>query len=107
MTTYDRGDPAINNSENYDELFEKRGVTSITQYSTKVFSTSFKDKTISYYQHYWSHGDRYHKLASKYYNDYRFWWVIAIFNETPSEGTIRYGDLIKIPVDYKDIIYDV
>ena len=107
MTTYDRGDAAVNDSELYDELFDSRGVKKVTQYKTKIFSSSFKDKTIYYYNHYWSHGDRYHKLASKYYKDYRLWWVIAIFNEKPSEAEIKYGDQIKIPTNYRDIAYEV
>ena len=104
MTTYDRGDPALNNSELYDELFKKRDIDDITQYKTKQFSRMFKENNIAYYEHYWSHGDRYYKLAAQYYNDFKLWWVIAIFNEKPTEAKIKYGDLIKIPVNPKDIV---
>lgn len=100
MTTYDRGDPAINDSELYDELLDKRGLTEIKQYKTKIFSYTFKDQEIKCYQHYWSHGDRYHKLASAYYGDFKLWWVIAMFNRKPSEASISYGDKILIPIDY-------
>ena len=104
MTTYDRGDPATNDSEIYDEFFDSRGVKEILQYRTKVFSNSFKNSNISYHPHYWSHGDRYHKLASNYYGNHRLWWIIAIFNEKPSEANIKYGDLIKIPLNFSDIL---
>ena len=107
MTTYSRDDPAVNNSEIYDDLFQKRGVKNITQYPTKIFSRTFKDKEISYYVHYWSQGDRYHKLASKFYGDYRLWWVIAMFNEQPSEGNINYGDKIMIPANANDVAGEI
>jgi|21_taG_2_1085346.scaffolds.fasta_scaffold04375_3 hypothetical protein len=104
MTTYDRGDGVVNDSELYDELFDKRGVDKIIQYKTKILSTSFKDKDIAHIEHHWSHGDRYHKLASQYYNDFRLWWVIAIFNEKPSEASLKYGDKIKIPINFLEIV---
>ena len=103
MTTYDRGDAAINDSELYEELLEKRGLTEIKQYRTKTFSYTFKDQEVQCHRHHWSHGDRYHKLASVYYGDFRLWWVIAMFNRKPSEASIEYGDKILIPVDHRTI----
>jgi hypothetical protein len=100
MTTYDRGPKAINDSELYEEIFDKRGVSEVTQYKTKIFNYSFKDQEISCYEHYWSHGDRFHKLSSKYYGEFRLWWVIAVFNQIPSEALLNYGDKILIPIDH-------
>ena len=71
MTTYSRGDEVVNDSEIYDDFFEKRGITQIIQYTTKVFGRAIKGLSIDYRLHYWSHGDRYHKLASIYYKDFR------------------------------------
>jgi len=104
MTTYNRGGEAINSSSLYEEMLEKRGVTQISQYKLKLLGNKIKDLDLSYSIHYWSHGDKYYKLANKYYNDFKLWWIIALYNEEPSEANLNYGDKIKIPSDPDAII---
>jgi len=47
--------------------------------------------------HRWTLGDRFFKLAHEYYGDPEMWWVIAWFNQTPTESHVDPGDLIYIP----------
>ena len=54
--------------------------------------------------HVWKQGDRYSKLAHKHYGDARFWWVLAWFNQLPTESHISYGDVVYIPTPLEDII---
>ncbi len=53
--------------------------------------------TIEPIGHIWTTGDRLYKLAEKYYNDPTLWWVIAWYNNRPTEGHFKVGDVIQIP----------
>ncbi len=54
--------------------------------------------------HTWKLGDHYYKLSHKYYGDPSYWWVIAFYNQTPTEHLLNYGDLIEIPVNLSSIL---
>jgi hypothetical protein len=54
--------------------------------------------------HIWSVGDHFYKLAHKYYDDSRYWWVIAWYNGYPTEGDIKKGAVIDIPIDLADAL---
>ena len=47
--------------------------------------------------HVWSSGDRYWKLAAKYYSDPTLWWVIAWYNLKPTDAHCSIGDNLIIP----------
>jgi hypothetical protein len=103
MASYNRGDKVINDSEIYSDLFDKREIEYLTQYKTKVFSREFESSAIPYETHYWSHGDRYYKLANDFYGDFKLWWIIAAFNNKPSEADLTYGEEIRIPTSIGEI----
>ena len=52
----------------------------------------------------WGVGDRYFKLAHRFYGDSKLWWVIAWFNKKPTESHVDVGDLILIPTDLDQIL---
>lgn len=45
----------------------------------------------------WKTGDRLYKLAETHYNDPKLWWIIAWFNDKPTEAHFKVGDVIQIP----------
>ena len=47
--------------------------------------------------HIWKSGDRYYKLAFEHYGNSSYWWIIAYFNNKPTESLIHVGDTIMIP----------
>jgi|TARA_R110000824_G_scaffold11740_2_gene51400 hypothetical protein len=49
-------------------------------------------------QHTWNVGDRYWKLASKFYGSSDLWWVIAWYNQKPTDAHVKIGDTIAIPM---------
>jgi len=59
--------------------------------------------------HFWGLGDRYYKLAQRYYDDPTLWWVIAWFNQLPTEHHVDLGDVVLIPLNLDEIlsIFDV
>lgn len=88
-----------NDLEMYSETFKERGVKHVLQYSTPEFAsiTEQQFKNLIILKHVWKEGDRYYKLAEKYYGNAKDWWIIAKFNQLPTESDIEVGDIVNIP----------
>ncbi len=96
----------LNDEKLYEEFREKKNLNFVRQYTTPRFrylSQDVKD-SVPQASHIWKTGDRYYKLSHKYYGDSRYWWVIAFFNNKPTEGNVKNGDEILIPLDYQEIM---
>ena len=106
MSRYANETPFTNNSEFYKEFFKERGVKYIRQFRTgKLRHPTIREMaSLERINHVWSIGDRYYKLAHKYYGDSSLWWIIAWFNLKPTEGHCRSGDLIRIPLPLDRVI---
>lgn len=94
---------AVNNEQSYDRVFKERGVRNITQYTTPTTPRPNDEQmnSIAYYEYAWSAGDRFWKLADQIYGDKNYWYVIARFNEIPTEAHIEPGQIIRIPKNVK------
>ena len=101
MGRYDKYRIFTNSSEYYKPLREKRGVSIIEHYETPAFSnpTVAQRMSLTTNAHIWKYGDRLYNLASQYYGDTRYWWVIAWYNGLPCEAEIANGSVIYIPVN--------
>ena len=44
-------------------------------------------------------GDRLYKFAHKYYGNPEYWWIIAWYNNKPTDSHFRIGDTVYIPKD--------
>ena len=99
MSRYKRREVAINDNETFDEHFEVRDVKSIIHFRTPklMYPTDEQYKALSFVSHVWSRGDRFHLLAAKYYSNSELWWIIAQFNQTPTEQHCKEGQPIRIP----------
>lgn len=88
-----------NNNNLYENIFFDRNVKFINQYSTPNFVyPDYKNiGRLNIQQHIWTTGDRFYKLAAKYYGDPKDWWIIAKFNNTPTESHVKIGDTLLIP----------
>ena len=103
---YDNRGIVINEEPMYSKVLENRGFKSIEQYTTAVIKYPHprqiaKLNTISVV---WKTGDRFWKLASKYYMDPDVWWVIAWFNQTPTEAHLRFGMTIFVPLPLVEVL---
>ena len=89
----------LNSSDEYSEIFRRRGLKFIRQYVTKEleYPTSAQIADLFLEKHLWTLGDKYWKLAATYYKDSELWWVIAWFNAKPTDAHVRAGDIIYIP----------
>jgi hypothetical protein len=95
-----------NNLEMYQTLFKDRNVKYIRQYETPEYkSLNASDLSkLKIIEHYWAVGDRYYKLAYKYYGDSSDWWIIAQFNNKPTDAHVSIGDKILIPTPVAQVI---
>ena len=94
----------VNDSDLYEEIFEQKEVDRIIQHAMKFFNKSIKNTPIRITRHTWKQGDKLYKLAGQYYNNPRFWWVIAVVNKISSEADLTYGQIIKIPLEANEIV---
>ena len=99
----------INDTEPYKRYLVKRGLEHVKQYTTpKMFyPTSLQSRDFSTINYIWSTGDRYFKLADEYYGDPKMWWVIAFYNQKPTESHVKLGDIIYIPTPLESILYSI
>lgn len=95
-----------NDVRHYRQIVDKRGVKVIEHYGTPILKhPSISERaSVNVDRHVWAYGDRFYKLAHQYYGDVDFWWVIAWWNGMPTEGTVKTGDLLDIPLSLKDAL---
>ena len=96
----------FNKSPLYKDHFKNRGTLFIRHYKTPTFvhPTVEQVKGLDEIGHTWSQGDRYYKLAHKYYKDSKLWWVIAWYNKAPTESHLVLGDVIYIPLPLNKVL---
>ena len=96
-----------NAAEIYQELLDKRHVKKIKQYMSSDLASPNKvisKPHITEVKHIWRTGDRYFKLAYKYYGDSELWWLIAWYNEKPTENEVSLGDVVVIPLPLTTVL---
>lgn len=42
-------------------------------------------------------GDKLYKFAYEYYGDVDYWWIIAWYNNKPTDAHFKIGDVVYIP----------
>ena len=109
MTTrYKNQDIFTNLRAAYRNYLKERGQESIVQYNTPKFkhptSSEIRDN-FNVITHIWSTGDRYFKLADEFYGNPELWWIIALYNQKPTEFHVKQGETILIPVPLDAALY--
>jgi len=94
----------VNTDKQYDDIFFRKKVSFITQLQTPVLIPISNSAVFRTVPHTWKTGDKYYKLAHTYYNDASYWWVIANFNNKPTEGHLNIGDQLLIPVPLSQVL---
>tara|TARA_Y100001938_G_C7857085_1_gene313691 strand:- start:24 stop:353 length:330 start_codon:yes stop_codon:yes gene_type:complete len=106
MSRYKQSRKATNRDEMYKEVFDKKGVKNIVQFRAeklKRIDEKIKQK-IRFDRYTWKYGDSFSLLASRYYSDPKSWWVIAAFNNTPTESHLKLGDEVLIPLSISEAL---
>jgi|TARA_E500000318_G_C3437981_1_gene163830 nucleoid-associated protein YgaU len=86
---------------------ESRGATTAIHFSkqdfnkiTEVDRAAFENEAYIY-----KSGDRLFKIAFDAYGDSRYWYLLAWWNQKPTDFHCKVGDIIYIPRPLKDVLY--
>jgi nucleoid-associated protein YgaU len=96
----------INDDDLYAKSLEKRNLRKMQQYDTARLNYPTVDqiKNLTRTKHIWKTGDRYYKLSAQYYGTTEHWWIIAFYNQRPTEADVKVGDIIYIPLPLERIV---
>lgn len=88
-----------NSLDVYKSKLKDRGVKKIRHFNLAKmeYPNSQQINSLDLVDHVWSLNDRYYKLANEYYSDSQLWWLIAWFNQKPTEADVEIGDVLQIP----------
>jgi len=88
-----------NNNLLYQQKFFDKGVTNFNQLETSYirYPSVNEIQNFNIITHTWKQGDSLEKLASIHYADPNYWWVLALFNQKPTEQHFSIGDNVYIP----------
>ena len=97
----------INTNASYRRYLKERGIKEVRQYNTPKLQhpTAADAKDINNIDHIWKSGDRFYKLAHEYYGDSTKWWLIALYNQKPTEFHLNPGDIVYIPTPLDAAMY--
>tara|TARA_Y100001970_G_scaffold262079_1_gene345863 strand:- start:449 stop:787 length:339 start_codon:yes stop_codon:yes gene_type:complete len=96
----------LNDDDLYSKARAERKVRRMRQYVTAemVYPTISQIQEMTRVKHIWTTGDRYYKLATQYYGRPDHWWIIAFYNQRPTEADVKLGDIIYIPLPLEQIL---
>lgn len=106
MSRYYNRSIAINNDSAYADQLTEKQVTHIRQYTSPEFKKiSISDRAnLQKVARTWKQGDRLWKLAAEYYNDPSLWWIIAWYNQKPTESHFTMGSTVLIPLPVERLL---
>jgi len=106
VSRYSRREIGINRTSQYKNIIEGRGRKQIDQYFTPNLRhpSEVDALELNLIGHEWSEGDKFYKLASRFYGDPTLWWIIAWYNQTPTESHLKRGDVVNIPLPLERIL---
>jgi len=94
-----------NRDHKYNDILQRKNIPYIVQMSTPYTrQLTLASSDILEASHIWKTGDRYYKLAEEYYGNSEYWWVIARYNQKPTEGHLKKGDVVFIPTPIERLL---
>jgi hypothetical protein len=99
MSRYDVREIFRTSNAIYEKKLKDRKLNHFRYFATPRFEKYEEEELddIDDIGHTWSMGDRFYKLAHKHYGDSELWWIIAWYNQTPTEAHLQIGDTVLIP----------
>lgn len=97
MPKYINEKTGILQTDLYKEKLAARGLTKVKLTRTinfngiRDFDIYVKDEVV------WSYGTTLHKLSVKYYSDAKYFWIIGLVNNKPTDAHFTIGDSVIIP----------
>lgn len=83
------------------KILDEKNISFVKHYSSpNIKIPSYLDKVkIRTISQVWKRGDKLSKYAEKYYTDPELWWIIALYNNKPTDAHFKIGDIFYIPTD--------
>tara|TARA_R100000008_G_scaffold83989_1_gene70316 strand:- start:677 stop:1027 length:351 start_codon:yes stop_codon:yes gene_type:complete len=96
---------SLSKREMFKQVKSSRNLDEIRILSTSKFNriTDSDLEDIEFDSYTWSRGDRFYKLAADFYGQVDYWWVIALFNNAPTEQHVTIGTEIFIPTNPESV----
>ena len=108
VTRYNKRRVISNTDRSYvqSDIFKNRGVQIIKHFNTPVLRYPTKDdlRDIVEETRTWTIGTKYFNLASEFYGDPEYWWIIAWYNLKPLETDFSPGDVVVIPTPLEQVL---
>jgi len=107
ISRYDSRQLIYNEDEGYRKnLFQNRGVNRIVQYDTAQFSYPDIDDIakLDVVTLRWNSASRLYNISNEYYGSPEYWWVIALYNQKPTEADFEIGDIFYVPRPLEDVL---
>lgn len=98
VSRYDNREIGINQTAQYENVLQKRGLKRITQHFTPELKqlTPENMQELDIIDERWDNSTRFYKLAHKWYGDSTKWWVIAWTNNRPTDAHMKIGDVVRV-----------
>jgi len=95
-----------NEDESYESILEDRGIPYARYYgtTTMISPSPLQRSKLLRVRHIWKVGDKFYKLAIKHYDAAQYWWVIALYNQVPTESDLKVGDIVIIPLPLNEVL---
>lgn len=95
----------FNNSDLIKKILNLKNISGITHYRSPQFKIpTYLDKTnINTVSAVWKRGDRLYKYAEFYYSNAELWWIIAAYNNKPTDAHFNIGDTFYIPINLENL----
>tara|TARA_R100000234_G_scaffold1202_1_gene1067 strand:+ start:250 stop:594 length:345 start_codon:yes stop_codon:yes gene_type:complete len=104
---YTERDIILNDDEQYRRQFYKgKDLENLSHYETPelVYPTPEEIEDLDIVTLTWKTGTRLFKLADQFYGDPSLWWVIAFFNQKPTDAHFKIGDIISVPTPIERVL---
>ena len=91
----------------YSDILSKRKTNFIDHFSFEPYKIlRIADiENMEIVNHTWVASDRFFKLADEFYSDPTMWWVIALYNQAPTEFHLKLGDVIYVPTPLETVLF--
>lgn len=97
----------LNSEDSHKDLLDDRGVESVEHYLTFILNNENYSMDYPTYEYVWKKGDRLFKVAYEYYGEMKYWFIIALWNNKPTDAHFKAGDVIEIPSSPQKIYADL
>jgi hypothetical protein len=106
MGRYDGRIIGRNEELSYSDVLQSKDLKFIDHYLTATLTPVEFETGLSFtrLQHIWTQGDKLWKLSEKYYGDPTYWWLIAWYNQRPTESHFLLGDTVIIPTPFERVL---